>query len=66
LIKRVIHEICHGLAARYCGDTTAEEAGRLTMNPLSHVSVIGSIIVPLILYFVKAPAIIALPIVALI
>ena len=49
----VIHELCHGLAARFCGDSTAENSGRLTLNPLRHVSLIGSIIVPLVLYLLK-------------
>ena len=51
----VVHELCHGLAANWCGDPTAKNAGRLTFNPLSHVSVVGSIIVPLGLYFIRAP-----------
>jgi Zn-dependent protease len=53
----VVHELCHGLAAHFCGDSTAQDAGRLTFNPISHVSVIGSILVPLALYFMKAPAV---------
>ena len=48
----VIHELCHGLAANWCGDPTAKHAGRLTLNPLSHVSLFGSILVPLVLYFI--------------
>lgn len=51
----VVHELCHGLAANWCGDPTAKNAGRLTFNPISHVSLVGSVIVPLILYFMKAP-----------
>ena len=53
----VIHELCHGLAANWCGDPTAKNAGRLTLNPLSHVSVVGSILVPLALYFMQASVI---------
>lgn len=49
----VIHELCHGLAAYACGDTTAKDAGRLTLNPVRHVSIVGTIIVPIILYFVN-------------
>ncbi len=45
----VVHELCHGLAANWCGDSTAKDAGRITFNPVSHVSVVGSIIVPLTL-----------------
>lgn len=53
----VVHELCHGLAAHFCGDSTAKDAGRLTFNPISHVSVVGTILVPLGLYFMKAPAV---------
>lgn len=49
----VIHELCHGLAANWCGDPTAKKAGRLTLNPISHVSLFGSILVPLALYLTK-------------
>lgn len=51
----VIHELSHGLAARACGDPTAEDAGRLTINPLTHVSLVGSVIFPIVLYLLKAP-----------
>lgn len=51
LMSVVIHEVSHGLAARYYGDKTAEYAGRLTLNPLKHLDPIGSIFVPLILFF---------------
>jgi Zn-dependent protease len=54
----VIHELCHGIAAKKCGDPTAKDLGRLTLNPLRHVSPVGSILVPLILYFMQAPAVI--------
>jgi len=45
----VAHELSHGLAASWCGDPTARNAGRLTLNPLSHISLIGTILVPLAL-----------------
>lgn len=51
----VIHELSHGLAARACGDHTAEKAGRLTLNPIRHVSIFGSLILPIALYLMKAP-----------
>ncbi len=44
----IIHEVSHGLAALYQGDRTAEEAGRLTLNPIPHIDLFGSIIVPMI------------------
>lgn len=45
------HEIMHGWVAFMYGDTTAKNAGRLTINPISHVDMIGTIIVPLSMYF---------------
>jgi len=53
----VVHEVSHGWAAKQCGDSTAANLGRLTLDPIKHVSVVGSIIVPLGLYFLQAPAI---------
>jgi len=45
----VIHEVAHGSAALALGDPTAEEAGRLTLNPLKHIDPLGTIFLPLIL-----------------
>jgi len=46
------HEIMHGWVAHMYGDDTAKNAGRLTINPISHVDLVGTIIVPALLYFV--------------
>ncbi|MDQ7043200.1 MAG: site-2 protease family protein [Sulfurimonas sp.] len=45
------HEIMHGWVAYIYGDTTAKNAGRLTINPISHVDLVGTIIVPASMYF---------------
>lgn len=45
----VVHEISHGYAALLLGDKTAKYAGRLTLNPLKHIDLWGSIILPIIL-----------------
>lgn len=45
------HEIMHGWVAYMYGDTTAKNAGRLTINPLSHVDLVGTIVVPATMYF---------------
>lgn len=45
----VIHEIAHGYTADVCGDETARQQGRLTLNPIRHVDPIGSILLPLML-----------------
>lgn len=47
----VIHEVSHGYAALILGDHTAEQEGRLTLNPLKHIDPFGSIILPLFSYF---------------
>lgn len=47
IISIVIHEVAHGFAALSQGDPTAKYAGRLTLNPISHIDPIGSILVPL-------------------
>ena len=54
LFSIIIHEISHGLMADYLGDPTAKNAGRLTLNPISHLDPIGSILVPLLLIISKA------------
>lgn len=46
----VVHEVSHGYAALALGDPTAKYQGRLTLNPLSHLDPIGSVLVPLIGY----------------
>lgn len=47
LYSIILHEMAHGYAAYLQGDETANRAGRLTLNPLPHIDIIGSIIVPL-------------------
>lgn len=54
----VIHEVSHGYAAEALGDSTAKEAGRLTLNPIKHLDLFGSFIVPLILIVSGAPFVI--------
>ena len=46
----IIHEVSHGLAALWLGDKTAQYAGRLTLNPTSHIDPLGSVILPGILF----------------
>ena len=47
LFAMVLHEYAHGWAANRCGDSTAKLQGRLTMNPLAHIDLYGTIILPL-------------------
>lgn len=46
----VIHEVSHGYVAEMFGDSTARHAGRLTLNPLKHLDLFGSIFLPIVLY----------------
>ena len=48
----VIHEVSHGLMAESLGDSTAKNLGRLTLNPLKHLDMFGSIILPLFLFLI--------------
>jgi Zn-dependent protease len=47
----VVHEVSHGYAALFLGDKTAEYEGRLTLNPIKHIDLWGSIIFPAISFF---------------
>lgn len=46
----VIHEVAHGFAALALGDRTAEQEGRLTLNPIKHIDPFGSVILPALSY----------------
>ena len=55
LLSIAIHEVAHGSVALYLGDPTAKYAGRLTINPLKHLDLFGSILVPLFLWWSGLP-----------
>jgi Zn-dependent protease len=46
-----MHEAAHGYVAKYFGDRTAYMMGRVTLNPFSHIHWVGTILLPLLLYF---------------
>ncbi|PLC51323.1 site-2 protease family protein [Pollutimonas subterranea] len=46
-----LHEASHGYVARMFGDPTAWQAGRISLNPVRHIDLVGTIIVPLVLLF---------------
>ncbi len=54
----VIHEVSHGYAALALGDRTAQDAGRLTLNPLPHMDLFGSVLLPLLLVISQSPILI--------
>lgn len=56
LFAITVHEAAHGYAARYFGDNTAYVLGRITLNPIKHIDPVGTILVPLGLYFATAGA----------
>jgi Zn-dependent protease len=51
LFAITLHEVAHGWTARYLGDPTAHDLGRLSLNPLRHIDPVGTILVPLLLFF---------------
>ncbi len=51
LFSITVHEAAHAYAARYFGDYTATMLGRVTLNPVKHIDPIGTILMPLLLYF---------------
>lgn len=50
LYSVIIHEVSHGVSALWQGDGTAKYAGRLNLNPLKHIDIWGSIIVPILMF----------------
>ena len=51
----ILHELSHGIVAYWLGDHTAKDAGRLSLNPIKHIDPVMSILVPVVLYILKAP-----------
>lgn len=56
LFAITVHEAAHGYVARYLGDNTAYVQGRITLNPIKHIDPIGTILMPLMLYFATSGA----------
>ncbi|OGB01357.1 MAG: peptidase M50 [Burkholderiales bacterium RIFCSPHIGHO2_12_FULL_61_11] len=56
LFAITVHEAAHGYVARHFGDNTAYLLGRMTLNPLKHIDPIGTIAMPLLLYFATSGA----------
>jgi Zn-dependent protease len=54
IIAITLHEAAHGFVARLLGDDTAEKAGRVTLNPLKHIDLFGTILLPAFLLLSKA------------
>jgi Zn-dependent protease len=56
LFAITVHEAAHGYAARHFGDHTAAKLGRITLNPVRHIDPVGTIAMPLLLYFATSGA----------
>ena len=56
LFAITVHEAAHGYAARHFGDNTAWALGRVTLNPIKHIDPVGTILMPLMLYFATSGA----------
>lgn len=55
LLSMTLHEAMHAFVSYWLGDDTAKEEGRLTLNPLSHIDPITTVLLPLALFAVGAP-----------
>ena len=55
ILSIIAHEVAHGYAANSLGDPTARLAGRLTLNPIPHIDLMGSIVIPALLIFTQSP-----------
>ena len=56
LFAITVHEAAHGYAARHFGDNTAYMLGRITLNPIKHIDPVGTILMPIMLYFATSGA----------
>ena len=55
VMSAVIHEVMHGVAAEQLGDPTARLQGRITLNPISHLDPVGSVVLPIVLVLTNSP-----------
>jgi Zn-dependent protease len=55
LFAITLHEAAHAYAARYFGDSTAYLQGRMSLNPIRHIDPIGTLLIPIVLYFAGSP-----------
>src|SRR6476661_8348763 len=55
IIAITFHEASHGYVARLCGDDTAWRLGRVSFNPLKHIDLFGTILMPALLLLLRSP-----------
>ncbi|HUW75323.1 MAG TPA: site-2 protease family protein [Gallionella sp.] len=56
LFAITLHEAAHGYVARHFGDMTADKAGRISLNPLHHIDPVGTILLPLLMFWATSGA----------
>jgi Zn-dependent protease len=54
LFAITLHEAAHGYVARYFGDSTAERAGRISLNPIRHIDPVGTVLLPILTLWVSS------------
>lgn len=54
LLAITLHEVAHGYVARHFGDVTAHAQGRISLNPLRHIDLLGTVVVPLVILLLSA------------
>jgi len=57
LFSVIVHEVAHGYVALLNGDPTARMLGRITLNPVPHIDLVGTILLPFLLYIANLPII---------
>ncbi len=55
LFAITLHEAAHAYAARYFGDNTAYALGRMSLNPIKHIDLVGTIVIPILLFVMRSP-----------
>lgn len=55
MVSAIVHEVAHGWVALRCGDPTARDAGRLTLDPRAHLDGFGSVVLPLVMALLGGP-----------
>jgi Zn-dependent protease len=55
LFAITLHEAAHAFAAKYFGDDTAYKLGRMSLNPAKHIDPVGTLLIPVVLYFLQSP-----------
>lgn len=55
MLAVIVHECAHGWMAERCGDDTARVMGRITLNPLPHIDIVGTLVLPIVFIALSSP-----------